>query len=263
MRFKDWVKKPTILENDIFGFDRRKDAEQPDESLHTAPIDQFDVELMMDFLKGKKIGTQYGEVSFPNVIQWGGQPGSVKLEVDPGYRFSVKKLGVDKTGNPRWVTKKMFQLNRQGYGGFEDSVAQEVYEQLNRAAGDMIEAAPEDYKDLDNLVHNIYGKLKRSAKNIFIPEGIRKLHDDAYIIKFGLKGSGLEARNQQRVEQNQTLVSYDRQQGTIRITNYNLLSPTGGGTEFRINQNDFDCYFFPSQSRDEISEVVAVRMKYY
>jgi hypothetical protein len=251
------------LETDIFGFDRKKEEENPNDSLLTNPIDQFDIELMMEFLAKKKIGTQKGEVGFHNVIQWGNQPGSVKLEVDTGYRFNIKKLGIDKQGNPRWVTKKLFQLNRQGYGGYEDSVAQEVFEQLEQAGADMIEAAPEDYKDLDNLVHNIYSKLKRTAKHIFIPEGIRKLHDDAYIIKFGVKGSGLEARDQHRVEQNQTLVSYDRQQGTIRITNYNLLSKTGGAHEFKINQNDFDAYFFPSQSRDEISEVVAVKMKFY
>lgn len=263
MRFNNWLKSINFFENDIFGFDREKNEESPSDSLLNNPIDQFDVELMLDFLTEKRVADMKGKIMFPNVIQWGNQPGSVKLEVDPGYRFNIKKLGVDKQGNPRWVTKKMFQLNRQGYGGYEDSVAQEVFEQIKKAGEGMIESAPEEYKDLDNLVHNIYSKLKRSAKSIFIPEGVRKLHDDAYIIKLGVKGSGLEARNQQRVEQNQTLVTYDRQQGTIRITNYNLLSPTGGSHEFKINQNDLDCYFFPSQSRDEISEVVAVRMKYY
>ena len=256
MRFRDWIKAKIVIENDIFGFEHDKDEESPNDSFLSNPINQFDVELMMDFLSEKTIAGHKGFSLFPNVIQWGNQPGSVKLEVDTGYRFNIKKLGVDKQGNPRWVTKKMFQLNRQGYGGYEDAVSEEIFEQL-------IESTPEDYKDLDNLVQNIYSKIKKTAKNIFIPEGVRKLHDDAYIIKLGVKGSGLEARNQQRVEQNQTLVSYDRQQGTIRITNYNLLSPTGKGHEFKINQNDFDCYFFPSQSRDEISEVVAVRMKYY
>lgn len=252
-----------IEATDIFGFERDKKDETGTDSLLNSPITQFDVEEMMEFLRRKKVGTQYGNCPFPNVCQWGKQPGSVKVEVDTGYRFSIKKLGVDKQGNPRWVTKKMFQLNRNGFGGYEDAVAQEVFEQVQRAAETMIEAAPEDYKDLENLVHNIYGKMKRTAKEIFIPEGVKKLHDDAFIIKFGVKASGVEARNHQRVEQNQTLVAYDRSQGTIRITNYNLLSDTGGSHDFKINQNDLDCYFFPTQDRDEISEVVAVRMKYY
>jgi hypothetical protein len=248
---------------DIFGFETEKRDETPDDSMLMRPIDRFNVELMMDLLSKKKVGVYEANLKFPNVMQWGDQPGALKLEIDTGYRFTIKKLGMDKEGSPRWVTKKMFQLNRNGFGGYEDSVAQEVFEQIDALKTTNIEAPVEDYKDLENLVTNIYNKMKRTAKAIFIPEGVKKLHDDAYIIKFGVRGHGLEARNQQRVEQNQTLVSYDRSQGTIRVTNYNLLSDVGGPHEFRINQNDLDCYFFPTQDRDEISEVVAVRMKYY
>lgn len=248
---------------DIFGFEREKTIEHPDDSLFTKPIEQFNIEEMMDLLKGKSLGAVNAEVTFPNVIQWGFLPGSVKLECDPGYRFSIKKLGIDKQGNHRWVTSKMFQLNRNGFGGYEDSVAQEVFEHIEKVAKSMIDAAPEDYKDLDNLVHNIYSKLKRTAKDIFIPEGIKKLHDDCYIVNFGVRAHGLEARNQQRVEQNQTMVVYDRSQGTIRILNYNLLSGTGRQHEFKTGLPEFEAYFFPSQSRDDISEVIATRMKYY
>lgn len=157
----------------------------------------------------------------------------------------------------------MFQLNRQGYGGLEDKVAQEIYEQLEIFNDSNIEAPVEDYKDLENLVSNIYSKLKKTSKIIFIPEGVRKLHDDAYIIKFGVRGQGVEEMDHHRVEQNQTLITYDRQAGTIRMTNYNLTSPTGGAHSWKIGTNDLDIYFFPTQSRDEISETIAVHMKYY
>lgn len=248
---------------DIFGFDKEHRDDNPDDSLLTRPIHQFDVELMMNFLAKKKVATLHGETAFPNVMQWGSRPGSVKLEVDPGYRFSVKKLGVDKIGNPRWVTKKLFQLNRNGFGGYEDSVAQEIFEYINHAANDMIAAPTEDYKDLENLTTNVYQKLKRSSKDIFIPEGVKKLHDDAYVIKFGVRGHGLETRDQRRVEQNQTYLLYDREQGTIRVFNQNLLSKVGGPHEFAPSKASFEHYFFPTQDRDEISETIAVFMKYY
>lgn len=248
---------------DIFGFERAKKKEGAQDTMLLRPIDRFDIELMMDFLSKKKVGVHEAVRKFDNEIQWGNQPGAIKLEIDTGYTFFVKKLAVDKQGNPRWITKKAFQLNRNGYGGYEDVVAQEIFETINNSFESNIEAPTEDYKDLENLVNNIYNKLKRTAKSIFFPEGVKKLHDDAYVILFGVRGQGLEARNQQRVEQNQTMVTYDRQNGTIRITNYNLLSPTGGGHEFRINQSDLDVYFLPTQDRDEISEVVAVHMRYY
>jgi hypothetical protein len=257
----EWLQSSTILEKDIFGFDR----DQRDEKVEKpeSPIKGFDVELMLELLKRKSIGTFEGNITFPNAIRWGDREGSVMLEVAPNFGFSIKKLGVDKQGNPRWATKKLFQLNRQGYGGYEDSVAQEVFTYLQKTGEGMIEAPKEEYDDLENLAHHIYGKLKRTAKNIFIPEGMKKLHDDAFIIKLGVKGSGLEARHQTRVEQNQTFIGFDRDQGVIRITNYNLLSPVGGGHEFRISPSDFDCYFFPTQGREEIAETIATRMRYY
>ena len=72
----------------------------------------------------------------------------------------------------------------------------------------------------------------------------------------------MESAGQYRVEQNQTLISYDRKAGTIRLTNYNVESPVAAHT-WSIGLNDLDLYFFPSQDRDEISETIAVHMKYY
>lgn len=248
---------------DIFGFEPERPKDQPPDSLSTEPIKGFDVEWMMELLSKKSIGAYKPHSNHVNEMRWGSQPGAVKLEVDTGYGFLIQKLVTDKQGNPRWITKKKFQLNRNGYGGMEDLVAQEVFEVLKNTAEGGIDAPLEEYKDLDRLVHHIYGKVKRTAKDIFIPEGVKKVHDDAYIIALGVRGHGLEARNQQRVEQNQTMISYDKEQGTIRVTNYNVLSPVGGPHQFRLNQSDLDLYFLPSQSRDEIADTLGVYFKYY
>jgi hypothetical protein len=258
MKFKEFYEAA-----DIFGFEPKRIEDNSNNTFLSKPINQFDVELMMDFLSQKRLGVLEPTMPFIHEIRWGNQPGSMKLEVDTGYTFYIKKLGIDKQGNPRWVTKRMLQLNRQGYGGLEDSVAQEVFEQIQKYSTSNIEAPVEEYKDLESLVDNIYKKVIRTSKPIFIPEGIRKLHDDAYIIKFGVRGSGLEAPSQTRVEQNQTMISYDRDAGTIRVTNYNIKSPVGRRHAWKIYPNDLDLYFFPTQDRDEISETVAVHMKYY
>lgn len=248
---------------DIFGFETEKEKDQPLDPMLMDPIKTFDVELMIELLSKKKIGAYKPVSDYMNEIRWGSQPGAIKLEVDTGYGFLFKKLGTDKQGNPRWYTKRIYQLNRNGYGGMEDSVAQEVYENLERFVEGGIDAPQEEYSDLDSLVRHIYSKMRRNAKIMFIPENIKKLNDNAYLLCFGVRGHGLEFRNQQRVEQNQTLVSYDESQGTIRICNYNLLSKVGGPHEFKISQNDLDLYFFPSQSRDEIADAVATFMKFY
>ncbi len=247
---------------DIFGFSKNEPSEDEKE-LPSGPIEGFDIELMMNLLSRKKIGQQTPTMPFISEIRWGQMPGAIKLEVDTGYTFYIKKLAVDKVGSPRWVTKRMFQLNRRGYGGLEDKVAQEVFEHLENYYESNIEAPVEDYKELDVLVKDIYDKVKKTSKAIFLPEGIHKLHDDAYIIKFGVRGHGLEAPGNTRVEQNQTMISYDREAGTIRICNYNLESPVGGAHEFAPGVLDLDLYFMPTQERDEISETIALHMKYY
>lgn len=249
---------------DIFGFEPDRVATTSGEdNLLSKPIRQFNIELMMDLLSKKQLGVFEAYTPFLNEIRWGNQPGAIKLEIDTGYTFYIKKLGIDRQGNPRWLTKKMFQLNRQGYGGTEDIVAQEVFEHLERFSTENIESPNGNFKNLENLVSRIYTKIKQTGKVIFFPEGVRKLSDDAYIIKFGVRGQGLESPGQTRVEQNQTMVTYDREAGTIRVTNYNIKSPVGKRHSWKIYPNDLDLYFFPSQDFDEISEAISVHMKYY
>ncbi len=255
--------KKYLEATDIFGFDDNRSKDEPDDDMLSKPISQFNLELMMDILSKKKVGTRTPYLKFVNEMRWGDDPGAVKLYVDPGWSFYIQKMATDKQGNERWVTKKLFQLNRQGYGGLEDLVAHEIHNEIVKTHEGPLDAPINDYSDLEHLTQQIYNKSRKVMKHIFIPEGIRKLSDNAYIIKLGVRGQGVESMNHQRVEQNQTLVSYDPECGTIRITNYNIESPVGGGHAWRLNPNDFDVTCFPTQSRDEISELVAVNMKYY
>lgn len=250
---------------DIFGFEPERSHDEPDDNMLSHPIKRFNIETMMDILSEKSLANQKPHMPFSNIIQWGNQTGALRLEIDTGMTFHLRRLGSDKEGSPRWITKRLFQLNRQGYGGQEDKVAQEVFEYMENLSDENIDAPVKDYdsRDFQNLVSHIFNKVKRTAKIIFLPEGIRKLHDDCFIIRFAVRGHGLEEANRRRVEENQTMITFDRAAGSIRVTNYNLTSPVGKAHEWSIGTNDLDCYFFPTQSRDEISEIVSVHMKYY
>lgn len=260
MKFRTWFEA-----TDIFGFDAERTRDDSDDNMLSKPINQFDLELMMDLLSRKTIGLHEATVPFVSEIYWGSQPGSVKLEVDTGLTFYIKRLGIDKTGSHRWATKRMFQLNRQGYGGMEDAVAQEVHNHLERCADGAIDGPKEGYSndDLENLAVHVYNKVKRTAKNIFIPMGIKKLQEYAYLISFELRGSGVEAPDHQRVECNQIMLAYDPEQGTIRVTNHNVESPVGGPHQWKLTPVLLDLYFFPTQDREEISECLAVHYKYF
>lgn len=255
--------KKFVEATDIFGFDKDQSEKEQNDPFLINPIHQFDTELMIDLLSKKSVGTLQPISGFNDEIQWGTQPGAVKVECDTGYTFFIKRLNMDKQGTPRWVTKRAFQLNRNGYGGYEDSVAQEVHEHVSQVFKQNLDAPVDDFDELQELTVHLYGKMKRACRNIFIPEGIRKLSDHAYIIQFGVRGQGVEARDHTRVEANQTLISYDKDHGTIRVTNYNIKSATAGEHSWKIMPSDLDLMFFPSQNRDEVSEAIAVHMKYY
>lgn len=259
LRFKTWFEA-----TDIFGFEDPRPSEDAGESMLARPIQQFNTQLMMDFLANKRVGMQNSRNPFVNEMQWGTEPGSsVKLEVDTGYTFYIKKLVTDLQGEQRWITKKMFQLNRQGYGGHEDSVAGEVHEHLENAYAEPMDSANREYNDLESLVLHVTNRIRRTAKEIFMYEGIKRLDEDNYLIIFSIRGSGVEAPDQQRVEENLTQVTYDRDSGTIRIQNYNVESPVGRAHDWALMPKDVELYFLPSQSREEISEALSIHFKYY
>ena len=257
MKFKNYLEA-----TDIFGFTKLRD--KADSKENVTPTRQFNVEQMMEYLSKKNINGQMPTTPFVSEIRWGFGVGSIKLEVDTGFTFHIKKLHADRQGTERWVHKRMFQLNRNGVGGTEDIVANEIYDHLKRYhEGPFDGPNSEPYKELDRLVNHCYSKMKLVAKDIFIPEGVKRIDDNTYVIQLALRGHGVEAPNQQRVEQNQTMFHYDDETGLIRIFNYNVESPTGGSHDWKLKENDLDIYFFPSQSREEISECLAVHFKYY
>ena len=256
--FKKWFEA-----TDIFGFEKAHTDESPSDFVDAKPIRQFDLELMMEYLSKKSIGLNHPFSPFISEMTWGNDLGSIKLEVDTGLTFYVKKKAKDLLGEDRWITKKIFQLNRHGYGGLEDSVAQEIFNHLELASKEPSPAATHEFDKLEELTLHIYSKMKRVAKDIFMPAGIKKINDNAYVISFEPRGQGAGSPDQRKVEVNQTMVSYDESSGVIRIFNYNLESPMGGERKLEIMENDLDLYFFPTQDREEISECLAVHMKYY
>lgn len=257
-RFKNWFE--TV---DIFGFNEKNPIKPMSDGFLERPIIAFNIGLMMDFLSNKRIGLESSGSQFINEIQWGSDFGAVKLIVDSGYTFYVKKLTKDLQGENRWITKKMFQLNRNGYGGHEDPVAGEIYSHLENAYNAQPEVGSPDFNDLESLVIHITNKVRRVVNETLVYQGIKKVTENNFLIIFAARGPGVEAPDHSRIEENLTQITYDKELGTIRCTNYNIESPVGGAHSWTIMPNDLDVYFLPTQSRDEISECIAVHFKYY
>ena len=128
-----------------------------------------------------------------------------------------------------------------------------------------IDSINEEYqpKDLRNLVIRMAFTLREVARDIFVYEGVREVNDSEYIIRFSVRGHGVESPDHGKVEENQTLVSYNDEEGLIRILNYNIESTNGKSRDWAIKPSDTDLLFLPSQSIDEIVETMATTMRWY
>ncbi len=255
-RFKDFFEAV-----DIFGFDSSKE----DEIIPTTdenPIKFFNLEYLMDILKNRPINEWIPHSKFINEIQWGNRYGSVKLESDTGFTFFVKKLIPDLTGNGRWITKRAFQLNRNGLGGYEEWVAAEMFDTVKECMKSKMDSPSKDFTHLYRLTERLTDSIRKAAQQKFIYRGIKQLSENAYEIVFEIGNQGVEARDHKRIEQNVTSVSYDETHGTIKVTNFNVSSDVSK-RQWNPKPSDLELYFLPSQDFSEICECVAVHFKYY
>jgi hypothetical protein len=257
MRFR------TFLESkNIFGFEDFQD-DVPQAPTDTGPVKGFNVEQMMNFLQHKSVGVYSPRSGFINEMQWGDRYGAVKVEVSPSMTFAVKRLGVDLKGEQQWVTKKLLQLDRDGVGGSEDAVADEIHEIVSKTIESAVGSPRRECEELERLTLRIADRMRQAGQRKFIFEGVKKLNKMAYIIVFEVGLHGVEARDHLRIEQLQTCVGFDPESGMIRIVMQKIASPVGGPHSWTTKPADMDLLFFPTQEGDEIAEAVATKFRHF
>ena len=256
MNFKTWVER-----TDIFGFE--KDLDRPPEAKEKeTPLKRFNIEEMTDFFMEMPLSAKNPHLKYANEVIWGENVGAIRVKVGPTLQLMIDKLCTDLQGSPIWVTKKFYQINRAGYGGYERNVAQEVFGEVERIDKEEVDAPKQEYRELANLTVGIANNLKRLAKDIFVFDGIRKVNENNYIVKFGLRGQGVEARDHQRVIENLTDISFDRNTGKIKVINHSIKTKVGGHF-WKLTPADQIWNFMPTQPREEIIEVISTNLKWY
>jgi hypothetical protein len=257
MRFKAFLEA-----KNIFGFEDFQD-DIPETSADTDPIKGFNVEQMMSYLQHKDVGVYSPSSGFINEIQWGNRFGAVKVEVSPSMTFSVKRLGFDLKGEQLWVTKKLLQLDREGVGGSEDTVADEIHDVVLKTMDSPPGSPQRQCEHLQQLTLRIADRMRQASQRKFIFEGVKRLNKMAYIIVFEVGLHGVEARDHLRIEQLQTCVGFDPEAGMIRIVMQKVASPVGGPHSWKTMPADMDLLFFPTQDGDEIAEAVATKFRHF
>jgi hypothetical protein len=260
--FTRWLAENT----DIFGFETEFDPTDTDPlppKLKDLPVDRFNIEELTNNLARFDLGVKKPYVKFAGEVRWGEGTGAMRVVIGSRMNLLIERQGPDLEGNPLWFTQKVYQINRAGFGGYEEHVLQDILTELKRIDEQPLPSAQNEYETLENLVTSIANAYKRTAKAIFLHEGVRKVDENNYIIRLGMRGQGVEHQDQRRVLENQTHINFTPNTGVIRIFNYNLESPTGNAPHWRIMPKDIDFKFAPTQSRDDIIEALATFIHWY
>ena len=258
LSFKTWVER-----KDIFGFEKEVGFKKPN-PMDEKPINRFNIDLFMWRLSHNQIGNREAHRKFVNECHWGEGTGALRMKVFPDLHVELARKTADLNGNKVWVTKRLWYINREGYGGHEDAVSQQLLDELQTIDKQPIESVNREFDldELEHMVHSMASSMKRVARGYFMFEGIKKLNDRHYIIRFNVRGQGVEAPDQRRVIENQTMVYYDDDTGKIRVTNKNIETNVGGHA-WEYMPSDLDIIFVPTQSHDEMNEVLATTMRWY
>lgn len=257
-KFSDWLVKES---KDIFGFERELRPEKKDPR-DTQPINAFDIEKIIENLARHNIGPLQPEIKFVNEIVWGNESGAIRVSINSWLNVVLERKTTDLAGRGMWIAKKVYQLNHNQFGGAESQVSQEILQEVENVYKAVPDSANREYKELQNLVIAITGMMKRNAHDIFVFQGIRRINENNYIIRFGLRGHGVQRKGQKRVEENHTQVTFDQNSGLIRLTNYNIESPLGEH-KWAVTQKDVDWYFAPNQNKSEIAQTISTTMHWY
>ena len=258
IKFSDWLFREFT---DVFGFDREVRMTPKNKKLEW-PVKQLNIERVMDTLGAYNLRTKEAHIKFVNEVHWGEGSQAIRVLAGTGLNFFIDRRGYDLQGVSRWITKKIYQVDQTGIGDQEEKIAQELFEVIKRLDEQPVDSAQHEFKDIENLVINMAGKIKRTAHDVFVYEGVKKVEDNDYVIRLSVRGQGQVSRDNWTVKENQTHIVFDPKTGLIRIMNYDV-GTKSEGRSWMIRPSEIDLYFCPTQSREEISEAIANTLHWF
>jgi len=258
LKFQDWLFREF---RDVFGFDRDVRPQKKDKNSEW-PIHQLNVESIINTLAEYHLPTRQGTANFVNEAQWGDDQGAIRLRVGTGLNFFIDRQTLDLEGNPQWITKKIYQVDQSGIGDKEETIVQELFDEIKVIDEQPTDSAKRDYPEIESLVANMAGKLRRTAKDIFVYEGVRKIDENDYVIRFTLRGHGQLSRDGWVVKENQTHIVFDTKKGLLRVMNYDVANQREG-RNWVIRPSEIDVYFCPTQTKEEMSEAIATTLHWF
>ena len=260
MSFKTWLEF-----NDIFGFEKEQINfnQKYDEEL---PLIKFDASRAIELLSERNLNNNFPFSKFSNQVQWGNGAGSVKITISPMNDSFIHTLINDLEGQPTWICRKVFQIDTKNYGGREEIVSEDLFQEIKNINYENI-LYPQDNMDLISFVSKFANRLRQFKSEIFYYKGIKKISENNYNIWFEIKGQGTGriagSQSMNAVLQMITDVSFNPTSGLMKIMLTNVNDLSDSPTSWELWYSDFNELYSPKQNFDEIIESFLAYLKYY
>jgi hypothetical protein len=177
-------------------------------------------------------------------------------------RINVRKLAVDLEGSHVWTLKKVIslvdQMDQKDRGNIaETGLAYDYHEAMAKIDSADIDAPKNDYKNTEVLALKLASMARRQHPTVMHFAGIRKHDEHHYQIYFQYRGHGQggDTPRQSVMEQFDINVKYYASRGVLRCWGGEVASPKRG-QRWKLMPSEWDEYFMPTQTLEEITEAV-------
>jgi hypothetical protein len=261
MNFKEWINK------DIFGFEREVlDAQDNSKPQNELPIQGFMLNLVMERLETNNLSLGHPFSRFPNEMQWGTQPGAVRVVWTPKLNVKIQKLHLDLEGNRVWIMKRFYFVNDLEFGGGnEHVVADEIFEEVKIVAKDQLDSSSGQFK-LENIVYPLASVLRQQDYQVIELDRIVKISENEYDINFWCRGGGVGKtfgpRGQRPVLAFILKMHYNEHTGLIK-TIAEMATAEDDTTKWELQPAEFEELYMPSQPKKEIIDSIVTALKWF
>lgn len=258
LKFRNWLEAV----EDIYGFE---DKEPEDERVDDLPIKSFSIHRLLNELSDYTIGELVCYRNFVDQVQWGNEPGALRVRLTPNLGVILERMTSDLQGKPFWITKKLFKLRNQEFAGRESTVAAEINHHIQEISKESLDSPSANY-NLYPLAIRLADRVKKHIHNMFIYEEFKKINENNYNILFSLVGAGvgrlLGSGNQTGWTPAGIIdISYNPERGSIKGI-LNTISVDNDTDSWRIDVPYFLSEFAPSQPAEEIITTIVSGLKF-
>jgi hypothetical protein len=226
----------------------------------------FNANRMLEYLASLKIGGKQGFQEFNNTVQWGKEAGSLRVELGQQYNLYLERLVHDIDGEPFWITKKVFKINTDEYKQYVESVADSIYEQIEKVANESLDGPQKKFAGILDLAKDISEEVNYYANEFFVLDHIRQLSENRSLLAFFVKGAGVGylrgMHGGGRINQVLVDLNFNESTGLVHTQCCILLSGSDSNS-WMIQPSFADFVFCPTQPIHEMSHAIVTALKWF